>query len=1121
MVVTLSFLVLLSALVLGFFATTQFRQQVSNSGVSLARADFLARGAAEILVGELRAEMAATNASRIYGADGAEVADPNLAIPPVIYQPKAGTNGVPEKRGDLNSAWKNVVKRSSPSQGPTPLALYSGGRLLVSDSASASTATNSLNGRSVDDRIWRMPGLVADPAGDLSPRWCVVTRQGVRSVSDADVSQLKDPQSGQYALGRFAYVIYDVGGLIDINVVGNGLDSTNNATRGYLHQADLSGIPGVTEPAAFVSWRGGTSKASTNFLFSTTNSFFRVPVGDQRFVSRQDLIRYARANTNVINTNALPYLTTFTRELNAPSWWPNQNATDMGSVLVSSNAANYPNSDYRDKQNAPAVPNRFVPNVRRAASGTMTGYHTDGSAYTFEVGAGESLIQRRFPLGRLAWVGRNGPQNGGTTSPNGGNIQACFGLVWNDVDKRWIYAGPAGTTAQSSIATLAAVALQGRAPNFFELLQAGILNGSLGLTSFTSAPPLAVTKTAVTTDPLYMSPSVQVVQIGINLIDQYDADSFPTRILFAGSEIVGSENIPMINRLLFSVYRPTDPPLAPGDPAPDVARSVIKGWYEFELWNPYVGPMTDGPASYQIRLESASVLTDMRYQFDLDPASPPAPANPAPVQTAPGRKAGAALTISAVNLSGLASDPKTLDTLRSSGVSVTGSIADDTFTDATSSPAATYTGFYAGEWGGIATGNYPIRARPVISQTGTNAMNFVLYCQDANNPSGWTKVQTFSNPSQWGEVAFDPGGVLAAKFTEANRRYVSCTPVDPRTLRFGMGYVTKTQSLALSTDPFWDKTLVWNMTDLSEQYTQMKSATGLNFTPGLSTSASFEAKSNNHSRLADNRGTGLLTKNIVVPGSTTVTAYTDPIYRDRDGVQRYGDALWNPGNPTQGVFPMSPVASRPQDRPMILNRPFRSVGEMGYAFRDLPFKTIDFSTSRSADSALLDLFCINEGDVDSGISAGSVSLNSTNPEVLAAVLSGATRTDLDPANNRFSAAEAQTVAEALVAMTSGTNATQGPLLNRSDLATRFGENPAMIDVIKGRKEAVIRALAGTGQTRTWNLLIDVVAQAGKFTPTATTLNQFTVEGEQRYWLHVAIDRYTGEVLDQQFEAVKN
>ena len=61
------------------------------------------------------------------------------------------------------------------------------------------------------------------------------------------------------------------------------------------------------------------------------------------------------------------------------------------------------------------------------------------------------------------------------------------------------------------------------------------------------------------------------------------------------------------------------------------------------------------------------------------------------------------------------------------------------------------------------------------------------------------------------------------------------------------------------------------------------------------------------------------------------------------------------------------------------------------------------------------------------------------------------------------------------------------------------------------------------QTRTWGLLIDVIAQTGKYALDATSVdqgNKFVVEGEQHYWVHVAIDRFTGQVLDRQVEVVK-
>jgi hypothetical protein len=56
------------------------------------------------------------------------------------------------------------------------------------------------------------------------------------------------------------------------------------------------------------------------------------------------------------------------------------------------------------------------------------------------------------------------------------------------------------------------------------------------------------------------------------------------------------------------------------------------------------------------------------------------------------------------------------------------------------------------------------------------------------------------------------------------------------------------------------------------------------------------------------------------------------------------------------------------------------------------------------------------------------------------------------------------------------------------------------------KESITRALAEVGQTRTWNLLIDVIAQTGHYSPNAQGLTDFIPEGEKRYWLHIALGR---------------
>jgi len=107
-----------------------------------------------------------------------------------------------------------------------------------------------------------------------------------------------------------------------------------------------------------------------------------------------------------------------------------------------------------------------------------------------------------------------------------------------------------------------------------------------------------------------------------------------------------------------------------------------------------------------------------------------------------------------------------------------------------------------------------------------------------------------------------------------------------------------------------------------------------------------------------------------------------------------------------------------------------------------------------------------------------------------------------------------------------------PARNQSELVSRAGL-PAQIlpvysgptanqtdQLVKSQREAVPRAIASVTQTRTWNLMIDVIAQSGRYPPGTTDLAKFNVEGEQRYWVHVAIDRFTGQVIDKQIEVVQ-
>ena len=82
--------------------------------------------------------------------------------------------------------------------------------------------------------------------------------------------------------------------------------------------------------------------------------------------------------------------------------------------------------------------------------------------------------------------------------------------------------------------------------------------------------------------------------------------------------------------------------------------------------------------------------------------------------------------------------------------------------------------------------------------------------------------------------------------------------------------------------------------------------------------------------------------------------------------------------------------------------------------------------------------------------------------------------------------------------------------------------PVTIGVSDLTKNTIARALAEVGQTRTWNLMIDVIAQTGQYppgTPDLTDPSKFIVQGEKRYWLHIALDRDNGTVLGTQLEQV--
>lgn len=301
-------------------------------------------------------------------------------------------------------------------------------------------------------------------------------------------------------------------------------------------------------------------------------------------------------------------------------------------------------------------------------------------------------------------------------------------------------------------------------------------------------------------------------------------------------------------------------------------------------------------------------------------------------------------------------------------------------------------------------------------------------------------------------------------------------------------------------------------------------------------------------------------------------------YGDADGVVRRGifGAQSNPclttTLPNVNGQPMADITGAPSttattvanSRPILLNRPFRSVAELGSVFSGTPWKNLDFFQPESGNSALLDVFCINEDYRSDAVTAGRVDLNSKQAPVFQALLNNAYRDDANanPISTAPSASEIATIAQALVKRTTagGTNpnplvslTAPQPLSNIADLVGRWipgtstanasttGINGAAAydgfsadlygkyasfnssgddnNFIQRYRETAMRALSDAGQAGTWNLLIDVVAQSGHYPANASGLSDFLVEGEQRYWVHVAIDRQTDQIIDENIEVV--
>ncbi len=1024
-VVVVSLMALLSLMVIGFLLLSSTNRNNANIDVSVRQADSIAEQAKETLIADLIGEMKAGAAAVTDTPDGKQ----SFSIDkPLSMVPQRATR--PEVKSDARL--KPIVKQSA---GGTKFHEIASSSFTGKTRASAiSTATAGADGRRIAEVRWNAPNLL-DPAVTFSntqvPDWIYTARNGTNPTAIVATNSRSTGTGGapnpDFIVGRYAYQVYDVSGLLDANVAGN-LSAAPPAgalsRKGSLVWADLSALPGASGNFSLLAdWRRASTSAMPPYDFikewGGLKGWIRTPISggqsDNVFLSRRELIAYQKNKSTDFPSSLLPFFTTHSRELNQPAWAP---TFDAGGAF-----------DYKNTMDVPAAINRRFAGVRVKAAFTRR----DGK----EAKVGEPLMKSRFPLSKIEAFADN----------NSSDVQKYFGLVPAQSAGAKVISWTHANSAGGQIKKLDEVAAANREPDFFETLKAGILAGSVGNDMVNNSFFMDRGRDANT--------DYQIFRIGASIIDQWDVDDDPTIIQYGltnpsngvrPDDVAGVENLPYFHFLGESRFRRRDLGSPPND-------SIAATFITFQLWNPHKNAVDGKIAAGTYRLAFAG---KSRMEWRTSPADGYSDPGYQPYnRDSPTRTADFANDYLQFTVSSSSSFSQPIY-LKPGKAGVSSSKPMDTI----ASGGAPVIGFKVGEvsapYTSTALHNQRYGKNGLFSRFDA-PMAFAL---QKNIAGTWVSYQIIPD---W---SLTHGFVVGSLMPNTNDLYskggdyvnLHGMLTDPRTTRFGISTTT-------------------GGTDAINKPTGNRSYDN-KFFPRASWTSPGSRKPEQYSSNA----TG---------GNTVVVS--------RDGKRRPADD--------------GSAFTSPEQRPEILNRPFQSVADMGNAFRDDPWASINFfgdfqDDTNPGDGALLDLFSLTETPTRAGV----VNPNTAPLPVLKALLTQTAIREGSP----LTATQADTYAAAIRTMLD-----DKPLLNPAEIAL-VAAKVATKGSIPGFRNnmdmhVIARALADTANVRTWSFLVDVIAQSGKLTPGATNLNRFVSQAERRYWYHVAIDRFTGEVISVQKE----
>src|SRR5882724_3909761 len=282
LIIVLAFVVLLTGLSLAYFSRTTTERQLAQPSYNDTSADLLARSALDIIVSDLKQEI----------VNGSSTVTPTPGT--TIYIPTNAANMVPQQSGNVAGV-PNLLRRSVRSD------TLSGNPGMPSRASAVNSQDNaSANGRYAPSIRWNGHYLVPkkntgtddsipiDAFTAATPDWVFVTGQGPTVITAPDSS----------VVGRYAYAVYDEGGLLDMNAAGFPSPTTilQYGRKGSLAFADLTALPGLSTTAVdnIVGWRnyassqptGTLSPPSSNLSFSanSANTYYNFILSDPKYI---------------------------------------------------------------------------------------------------------------------------------------------------------------------------------------------------------------------------------------------------------------------------------------------------------------------------------------------------------------------------------------------------------------------------------------------------------------------------------------------------------------------------------------------------------------------------------------------------------------------------------------------------------------------------------------------------------------------------------------------------------------------------------------------------------------------------------------------------------------------